>query len=78
MNGAIVTAVVGLTIRSSLATVFAQAPSREAQADLPGVRLSYTDTGGTGVPVVFVHAATGSSRVWEYQIAGVHARPAIA
>jgi pimeloyl-ACP methyl ester carboxylesterase len=26
------------------------------------------DTGGNGVPVVFLHAATGSSRVWEYQI----------
>lgn len=48
-------------------------PAVRAQAvDLPGVRLSYTDTGGTGVPVVFVHAATGSSRVWEYQ------RPAFA
>jgi len=41
---------------------------REAYADLPGVRLCYRDTGGTGVPVVFLHAATGSSRVWEYQI----------
>jgi pimeloyl-ACP methyl ester carboxylesterase len=45
---------------------------REAYADLPGVRLCYRDTGGTGVPVVFLHAATGSSRVWEYQIPGVH------
>jgi pimeloyl-ACP methyl ester carboxylesterase len=41
---------------------------REAYADLPGVRLCYRDTGGTGVPVVLLHAATGSSRVWEYQI----------
>jgi pimeloyl-ACP methyl ester carboxylesterase len=39
---------------------------------LPGVRLWFTDSGGTGTPVVFVHAATGSSRVWEYQ------RPAFA
>jgi pimeloyl-ACP methyl ester carboxylesterase len=47
----------------------AQSPPavREASADLPGVHLFYTDTGGTGAPVVFVHAATGSSRVWEYQ-----------
>ena len=28
----------------------------------------YRDSGGSGVPVVFLHAATGSSRVWEYQI----------
>jgi pimeloyl-ACP methyl ester carboxylesterase len=43
-------------------------PDRETSADLPGVRLWYRDTGGNGVPVVFLHAATGSSRVWEYQI----------
>ena len=43
-------------------------PVVEAHADLPGVRLWYRDSGGAGVPVVFMHAATGSSRVWEYQI----------
>ena len=32
------------------------------------MRLWYRDTGGNGVPVVFMHAATGSSRVWDYQI----------
>jgi pimeloyl-ACP methyl ester carboxylesterase len=46
----------------------APAPERETHAELPGVKLWYKDTGGSGVPVVFVHAATGSSRVWEYQI----------
>ena len=43
-------------------------PFREAFAELPGVRLCYRDTGGTGIPVVLMHAATGSSRVWEYQV----------
>ena len=43
-------------------------PFREAFADLPGVRLCYRDSGGDGVPVVLLHAATGSSRVWEYQV----------
>jgi pimeloyl-ACP methyl ester carboxylesterase len=43
------------------------APAREAAADLPGVHLWFTDSGGSGEAVVFVHAATGSSRVWEYQ-----------
>ena len=43
-------------------------PVRETYAALPGVRIWYRDTGGSGVPVVFVHAATGSSRVWEYQL----------
>jgi pimeloyl-ACP methyl ester carboxylesterase len=31
------------------------------------VRIWYKDTGGNGVPVVFLHAATGSTRNWEYQ-----------
>ena len=43
-------------------------PAREAFAALPGVRLWYTDTGGRGAPVVFLHAATGSSRTWEHQL----------
>src|SRR6266853_525762 len=50
----------------------AQPPStvaaRETYAQLPGVRLWYSDSGGSGVPVVFLHAATGSSRVWGKQI----------
>ena len=36
--------------------------------DLPGAKIFYTDTGGSGVPVVLLHAATGSSQSWEYQI----------
>jgi pimeloyl-ACP methyl ester carboxylesterase len=44
------------------------APAREGHADLPGVRIWYMDTGGSGVPVVFLHASTGSMRVWEHQI----------
>ena len=39
-----------------------------AFADVPGARLSYIDSGGAGVPIVFMHAATGSSRVWEHQL----------
>ena len=74
MSGSIATAVVGLA-SFVLAAASLQVPLRQAQADLPGVRLSFTDTGGTGVPVVFVHAATGSSRVWEYQVpASAHYR----
>lgn len=43
-------------------------PIPETFAELPGVRISYKDAGGNGVPIVFIHAATGSSRVWEYQL----------
>ncbi len=40
----------------------------EKFADLPGVRICYLDSGGAGQPVVFMHAGTGSRRVWEHQI----------
>jgi pimeloyl-ACP methyl ester carboxylesterase len=39
----------------------------ESVAPLPGVKLFYTDTGGTGVAIVLMHAATGSVRAWEHQ-----------
>jgi pimeloyl-ACP methyl ester carboxylesterase len=52
----------------------APTPARQATANLPGVHLFFTDSGGDGEPVVFVHAATGSSRVWEYQRAAFAAR----
>ena len=72
--------VVGVTWRAALiftamcaaawlaVSLDAQSAVREAFADLPGVRLFYRDTGGNGAPVVFVHAATGNSRAWEYQL----------
>ncbi|HWL79683.1 MAG TPA: alpha/beta hydrolase [Roseomonas sp.] len=38
-------------------------------AALPGVRLFYRDTGGDGVPVVLLHANTGTSGCWPDQFA---------
>jgi pimeloyl-ACP methyl ester carboxylesterase len=38
-------------------------------ADLPGVKLWFTDTGGDGVPVVLLHANTGTSESWGAQAA---------
>lgn len=35
----------------------------------PDVRVYHTDSGGTGIPVVFMHAATGSTGSWEHQTA---------
>lgn len=35
---------------------------------LPGVDLYYEDTGGPGVPVVFLHALTGSADAWAHQV----------
>jgi pimeloyl-ACP methyl ester carboxylesterase len=51
----------------SVSTLFAQSV-REGFVELAGARIFYLDSGGNGTPVVFLHAATGSSRVWEYQI----------
>jgi pimeloyl-ACP methyl ester carboxylesterase len=36
-------------------------------ADLPGVKLWFTDTGGTGTPIVLLHANTGTVVSWEAQ-----------
>jgi pimeloyl-ACP methyl ester carboxylesterase len=52
------------------AAVFAippQAPAKAELAALPGTRLWYWDTGGTGAPIVLLHPATGSSEIWGYQ-----------
>ncbi len=60
------------TTSASSAQAPGQAPAavaaRETYAELPGVRIWFKDTGGSGVPVVFLHAASGSSQVWEHQI----------
>ena len=64
--GIVCAAALGISLAASIQVV-AQTTPPEGHANLPGVRL-YTDTGGGGTPVIFVHAATGSSRVWEYQL----------
>jgi pimeloyl-ACP methyl ester carboxylesterase len=40
-----------------------------AYAELPGVKLWFIDTGGTGTPIILLHANTGTSAVWERQVA---------
>jgi pimeloyl-ACP methyl ester carboxylesterase len=62
-------AIVPISILGIAAEASAQpAPARETYAELPGVRLWFRDTGGSGTPVVLLHANTGSSRNWDYQI----------
>jgi len=41
------------------------------QANLPGVKLYFTDTGGAGTPIVLLHSNTGTSAIWQPQIDGV-------
>src|SRR6266700_7190758 len=45
----------------------AQAPAKEAMAQVPGSQLWYWDTGGQGIPIVLLHPATGSGLIWGYQ-----------
>jgi pimeloyl-ACP methyl ester carboxylesterase len=40
-------------------------PAFAGYVELPGVRLWYTDSGGSGVPVVLMHANTGNADIWE-------------
>jgi len=39
----------------------------EGMADLPGAKLWYWDTGGSGPVVILLHANTGSGAFWPYQ-----------
>jgi pimeloyl-ACP methyl ester carboxylesterase len=43
-------------------------PCQGAFVDLPGVRLWYLDSSGEGTPIVFLHANTGTSAIWEAQL----------
>ena len=48
--------------------MMASAAQFAGHADLPGVRLWYTDSGGDGVPVLLLHANTGNADGWQYNI----------
>ncbi len=41
---------------------------RDGFVDVPGAKIYYKDSGGPGAPVMFLHASTGSTEVWEKQI----------
>jgi pimeloyl-ACP methyl ester carboxylesterase len=38
-------------------------------ANLPGVKLWFTDSGGSGTPIVLLHSNTGNSGIWAPQVA---------
>jgi len=44
--------------------------SAGTHAELPGVKLWFVDSGGSGVPIVLLHPNTGTCEVWDSQIAG--------
>ena len=45
----------------------AQVPAKEGLATLSGARIGFWDTEGNGQPIVLVHPATGSAKIWVYQ-----------
>jgi pimeloyl-ACP methyl ester carboxylesterase len=53
-------------------SVSAQTPQSAAIAgntvQLPSGGIFYRDSGGAGVPVIFLHAGSGNSMMWQYQI----------
>jgi len=44
-----------------------QVPAKDGMAQITDTRLWYWDTGGSGVPIVLLHPATGSALIWSYQ-----------
>lgn len=66
-------AILALLAGGPLATIFAQVSSPtvrvsdEGYATIPGASIFYVDTGGDGVPIVLLHAVTGTTSAWQYQ-----------
>ena len=63
--------VMTLVASSTLLAAFAAGQTANppgAFATLPGRHLWYLDSGGAGTPVVLLHAASGSSLMWERQL----------
>lgn len=57
----------GIAVAGIIDTAGATAMAEPLSADLPGVRLRYRDSGGSGAPLVLLHANTGTSASWAPQ-----------
>ena len=44
-----------------------QVLATESFAEIPGAKLGYWDTGGSGDPILMLHPASGSALIWLYQ-----------
>jgi pimeloyl-ACP methyl ester carboxylesterase len=61
--------VAALALAASAASPAAAVDSANGTyAELPGVNLWFTDTGGSGTPIVLLHSNTGNSDIWQPQI----------
>ncbi len=63
-----ITLVASVPLPSASGAAQSSPPAFAGHAELPGVRLWYTDSGGNGVPVVLLHANTGNADSWQYNI----------
>jgi pimeloyl-ACP methyl ester carboxylesterase len=66
--GTVALGAVALGIQATGAANAADDSLSGAFAELPGVKLWFTDSGGTGVPLILLHANTGTSAVWANQV----------
>ena len=58
---------VGLALIPALPLCAAENSPSGRYAELPGVKLWFTDTGGTGETVILLHANTGTAESWQKQ-----------
>lgn len=63
---AIVVSALAVTLHQPAATAATRVTDNTVQ--LPSGKVFYRDSGGKGIPVVFLHAGSGNSMMWEYQI----------
>jgi pimeloyl-ACP methyl ester carboxylesterase len=65
----LVIAMLALVLPSVAATTARAAETASGTyAEIPGAKLWFIDTGGSGTPIVLLHANTGTSAVWQSQI----------
>jgi len=68
-RGVLLSAFLALMSLAFTASVFAEGAIKDMFVDLPGVKLYFTDSGGSGTPIVLLHSNTGNSDIWEPQMA---------
>jgi pimeloyl-ACP methyl ester carboxylesterase len=68
-SGLLLGAILALSFLSPAIPVAAEDSSNGMYANLPGVKLWFTDSGGAGTPIILLHSNTGTSEIWVDQIA---------
>jgi pimeloyl-ACP methyl ester carboxylesterase len=68
-SGLFLGAILALSFLSPAIPVAAEDSSNGMYANLPGVKLWFTDSAGAGTPIILLHSNTGTSEIWVDQIA---------